>query len=80
MIITDGRLILFTSNDFIDQFNQICNDVNHRHPNIKITSTIDNPTSFSDVKIENIRTDVLTSVYHKEATEPYTVPFQSDDV
>ncbi|CAF2794228.1 unnamed protein product [Rotaria sp. Silwood2] len=53
-------------------------DANHRHPNIKITSKIENPTSFLDVKLTNIGTNFLTSVYHKEAAEPYVVPFQSD--
>ena len=39
----------FTSNDSIDEINRMLNEVNKRHPNIKITSTITNPTSFLDV-------------------------------
>ena len=42
------------------------------------TSTIDNPIPFLDVQIKKIGNDLITSVYHKEAAEPYVVPFQSD--
>jgi hypothetical protein len=34
--------------------------------------------SFLDVHIKNIGHNLITSVYHKEATEPYVVPFKSD--
>ena len=70
--------IFFTSNDPIDQVNKMLNDANNRHSNIKIPSIIDNPTSFLDVKIVNIGSTAITSVYHKEAAEPYVVQFQSD--
>ena len=32
------------------------------------------------MKLTNIGTNFLTSVYHKEAAEPYVVSFQSDHV
>ena len=51
---------------------------NRRHPNIKLTSTIDNPTSFLDVHVKNMGHNLITSVHHKEAAEPYVVPFRSD--
>ena len=70
--------IFFTSNESIDQINQLLENANDYHPNIKLTSTIDNPNSFLDVKIKNIGNSLITSVYHKEAAEPYVVPFQSD--
>ena len=70
--------IFFTSNDPIDQINKMLKDANRIHLNIKIISKIENPTSFLDVKLTNIGTNLLTSVYHKEAAEPYVVPFQSD--
>ena len=71
--------IFFTSNDRIDEINRMLNTINNQHPNIKITSTIKNPTSFLDVKIDNVNgSQFITSVYHKEAAEPYVVPFQSD--
>ena len=68
----------FTSNESIDQINQILEEANNRDSNIKLTSTIDNPNSFLDVKINNIANSLITSVHHKEAAEPYVVPFQSD--
>ncbi len=34
--------------------------------------------SFLDVYIENKNGILATSVYHKEASEPYIVPFKSD--
>ena len=51
-------------------------EANNRHPNIKITSTIDNPTSFLDVKINNMGNNLMTSVYHKEGAESYIIPFK----
>ena len=53
-------------------------EANNRHPNIKLTSAISNPNSFLDVQIKNNGHHLITSVYHKEAAEPYVVPFQSD--
>lgn len=55
------------------------NEANEFHSNIKLTTTIDNPTSFLDVHVENIHGQHLeTSVHHKQAAEPYIVPFRSD--
>ena len=48
------------------------------NPDIRLTSTIDHTNSFLDVQIKNIGHDFSTSVYHKEAAEPYVVPFKSD--
>ena len=48
------------------------------NPDIQLTSTIDHTNSFLDVHIKNIGHDFSTSVYNKEATEPYVVPFKSD--
>ncbi|CAF1507917.1 unnamed protein product [Didymodactylos carnosus] len=63
--------IFFTSDDSIDEINRMLNEANSRHPNIKITSPISNPTSFLDVQVENVNgKQLLTSVYHKEAAEP----------
>ena len=55
------------------------NKINNQHPNIKITSTISNSISFLDVNVENVNgKELIISVYHKEAAEPYVVPFQPD--
>ena len=71
--------IFFTSNDSTDEVHRILNEANNRHPNIKLTSTITNPTAFLDVNVKNIDGRALmTSVHHKEAAEPYVVPFRSD--
>lgn len=71
--------IFFTSNDSIEEINRLIDRMNHRHPNIKLTSTITNPTSFLDVQVQNVDgKELVTSVYHKEAAEPYVVPFKSD--
>ena len=53
-------------------------DANRRHPSIKLTSIIDNPTSFLDVHVKNTSNNLISSVHHKEAAEPYVVPFRSD--
>ncbi|CAF1366004.1 unnamed protein product [Adineta ricciae] len=70
--------IIFTSNDSADKVKQKLQDANNYHPNIKLTSTTDKTVSFLDVQIQNNVDNLITSVYHKEATEPYVVPFQSD--
>ncbi|CAF3506423.1 unnamed protein product [Rotaria sp. Silwood2] len=70
--------IFFTSNDSIDKVNKMLADANKRHSNIKLTATIDNPIPFLDIHIKNTANNFITSVYHKEAAEPYVVPFQSD--
>ncbi|CAF3419943.1 unnamed protein product [Rotaria sp. Silwood2] len=53
-------------------------EANKCHPNIKLTYEIGNDVSFLDVKIRNEDGNLITSVYHKEAAEPYVVPFKSD--
>jgi hypothetical protein len=47
-------------------------------PNIKLVPQLDTSVSFLDVFIENKNGTLTTSVFHKEATEPYIVPFESD--
>jgi hypothetical protein len=70
--------MFLTSNDSIQEVTKMLADANHRHPSIKLTSTIDNPTSFLDVHVKNMGNNLITSVHHKEAAEPYVVPFRSD--
>ncbi|CAF1227425.1 unnamed protein product [Didymodactylos carnosus] len=53
-------------------------EANHFHPNIKLVRQIGTSLSFLDVFIENKNGILVTSVYHKEAAEPYIVPFKSD--
>jgi hypothetical protein len=54
------------------------NEVNQFHPNIKLVRQVGMSVSFLDVHIENKDGILATSVYHKEAAEPYIVPFKSD--
>jgi hypothetical protein len=45
------------------------------HPNIKFDYEISHYVSFLDVYIKNDENNLITSVYHKQAAEPYVVPF-----
>jgi hypothetical protein len=62
----------------LDAINQLLDHANDYHPNIKIVRQIGASLSFLDVLIENKNGILATSVYHKEAAEPYIVPFRSD--
>jgi hypothetical protein len=53
-------------------------EANNLHPNIKLVRQIGTSASFLDLFIENKDGILATSVYRKEATEPYIVPFKSD--
>ncbi len=53
-------------------------EANQFHPNIKLVRQFGTSVSFLDVFIENKNGILATSVYHKEATEPYITPFKSD--
>jgi hypothetical protein len=70
--------IFFTSNESLDTINQMLDEANNYHPNIKLVRQIGTSVSFLDVLIHNKNGLLVTSVYHKEATEPYIVPFKSD--
>jgi len=70
--------IFFTSNQSVDAINQMLDEANKFHPNIKLVSQLGTSVSFLDVYIENKNGTLATSVYHKEAAEPYVVPFKSD--
>ncbi len=70
--------ILFTSNESLDTINQMLDEANNFHPNIKLIRKIGTNVPFLDVFVENNSGTLTTSVYHKEAAEPYIVPFKSD--
>jgi len=53
-------------------------EANDFHPNIKLVRQLGTSVSFLDVLVENKNGMLATSVYHKEAAEPYVVPFKSD--
>ncbi len=70
--------IFFTSNQPIHIINQILDEANNAHPNIKLVRQIGTNVSFLDVFIENKDGILATSVYRKDSTEPCIVPFRSD--
>ncbi|CAF4629913.1 unnamed protein product [Rotaria socialis] len=70
--------IFFTSNDSLECIDQMLDEANNFHPNIKLVRQIGRSVPFLDVLIENRKGTLTTSVYHKEAAEPYVVPFGSD--
>jgi hypothetical protein len=53
-------------------------EANGRHSNIKLVRQIGTSVTFLDVLIENKNGQLSTSVYHKEAAEPFVLPFASD--
>jgi hypothetical protein len=53
-------------------------EANNLHSNIKLVRQLGTSVSFLDVYIDNKSGKLATSVYHKEAAEPYIVPFKSD--
>ncbi len=53
-------------------------EANNLHPNIKLVRQIGTTVSFLDLFIENQNGTLVTSVFHKQAAEPYIVPFKSD--
>ncbi len=53
-------------------------EANNLNPNIKLVRQLGTSVSFLDLFIENKNGVLATYVYHKEAAEPYVVPFKSD--
>ncbi|CAF4942368.1 unnamed protein product, partial [Rotaria socialis] len=75
-----GRYVddtFLTSNDSLQSIDQMLDEANDLHPNIKLVRKIGRGVPFLDVIIENRKGTLTTSVYHKEAAEPYGVPFGS---
>ncbi|CAF3955131.1 unnamed protein product [Rotaria sp. Silwood1] len=46
--------------------------------NIKITTSVNQSLEYLDVTIENDNGHLRTSIYHKSASEPYILPYESD--
>jgi hypothetical protein len=70
--------IFFTSNESLNTINQMLDGANTFHPNIKLVRQLGKSIPFLDVFIENKNGVLTTSVYHKQAAEPYVVPFNFD--
>ncbi|CAF3751475.1 unnamed protein product [Rotaria socialis] len=69
--------IFFTLNDSLESVDQTLDEANSFHPNIKLVRQISRSIPFLDLFIENSKGALKTSVHHKEAAEPYVVPFGS---
>lgn len=67
-----------TSNESIESLQRMLNDANYYHPNIKLTYEIGDKANFLDLHIKNTGQLIATSVHHKDAAEPYVLPFKSD--
>ncbi|CAF4981187.1 unnamed protein product, partial [Rotaria socialis] len=70
--------VFFTSNEPIEIVQQLLQDANGWHPNIKLESNIGSSVPFLDILLANNNGVLHTSVYHKPSAEPYVVPFISD--
>ncbi|CAF3262925.1 unnamed protein product [Rotaria sp. Silwood2] len=70
--------VFFTSNKSVEIVQQLLQDANGWHPNIKLESNIVGTVPFLDVFLTNNNGVLHTSVYHKPSAEPYVVPFLSD--
>ena len=68
---------VLTSNSSIEDLHRMLETPNQRHPNIKLTHGIHSTVSFLDARIERKQNQLIISVYHKSALEPYVVPFRS---
>jgi hypothetical protein len=62
----------------VDIINQMLDEANKFHPDIKLSRQLGTSVSFLDVYIENKNGTLAASVYLKEAAELYVVPFKSD--
>ena len=70
--------VFFTWNGSLPALKTLLKNLNEKHLNIKLVSEIALRVSFLDVLLENDNGILSTSVYHKDAAEPYVVPFTSD--
>ncbi|CAF5224544.1 unnamed protein product, partial [Rotaria magnacalcarata] len=68
----------FTSNESIEIVEQLLQDANTWHPNIKLEYNIGSSVPFLDVLVSNQQGHLHTCVYHKPSAEPDVVPFISD--
>ncbi len=70
--------IFFTSDQLLDVINQILDEANDSHQNIKLVHQLGTAVSFLDVLMKNQNGVLAASIFRKEAAEPYIVPFKSD--
>lgn len=67
-----------TFNEQLHILNEMLDEAQKQHTNIKFVHQIGQSLPFLDVFVTNNTGLLTTSVYHKPAAEPYIVPFKSD--
>jgi hypothetical protein len=67
-----------TFNEPLCVLNKMLDDATDRHSSIKLVRQIGKTLPFLDVLVANDSSILTTSVCHKQAAEPYLVPFGSD--
>ena len=67
-----------TWNGTIDELRVLLDAADQKHPNIRITFTIGSAVNFLDVDTHHKNGLLCTKVYHKPATEPHVLPYESD--
>lgn len=70
--------VFFTWNGSISTLQTYLRNLNDKHQNIKLVYKYGISVTFLDVSITNENGILHTSVYHKDAAEPYIAPFTSD--
>lgn len=70
--------VIFTWNEPITKLELCLRQLNDVHPNIKLVYQYGLKFSFLDLNVENRDGQLLTTVHHKDAAEPYIVPYMSD--
>ncbi|CAF1392186.1 unnamed protein product [Rotaria sordida] len=67
-----------TTNLSKEEILQQLNETMKTDPNIKITITINQSLEYLDASIENNNGQLITTIFHKSAWEPYILPYESD--
>lgn len=67
-----------TSNESIEQITYTLETEDKKNPNIRINYAIKESAEFLDTFIENDQGKLRTSVFRKQAAEPYILPYTSD--
>ncbi|CAF1214217.1 unnamed protein product [Rotaria sordida] len=70
--------LFMTTNLSKEEILQQLNETMKTDSNIKITITINQSLEYLDATIENNNGQLITTIYHKSAWEPYILPYESD--
>lgn len=67
-----------TTNLSKEAIQKYLDEATQKDPYIKITIKISQAIEYLDVKLENVNGHLTTCIYHKSASEPYILPYDSD--